>query len=71
MTSGIASASIIASVQDKRLRVFYGEFLFIYTALQKFGITLVNGQLVVIPLLRWPFCQEYHTEYFEIPYDKC
>ena len=29
------------------------------------------GQIVVIPLLRWPFFQEYHTEYFQIWYDKC
>ena len=28
-------------------------------------------QLVVIPLIRWPFFQEYHTEYFKISYDKC
>ena len=29
------------------------------------------GQLVVIPLLKWPFIQEYDTEYFQISYDKC
>ena len=29
------------------------------------------GQLVVIPLLRWPFFQEYSAEYFQILYDKC
>ena len=29
------------------------------------------GQLVVIPLPRWPFFQKYHTEYFQISYDKC
>ena len=28
------------------------------------------GQLVVIPLLRWQFFQEYYTEYFQISYDK-
>ena len=28
------------------------------------------GQLVVIPPLKWPYFQEYHTEYFKIPYDK-
>ena len=29
------------------------------------------GQLVVIPLLKWPYFQKYHTEYFKISYDKC
>ena len=29
------------------------------------------GQLVVIPLLKWPIIQEYDTEYFQILYDKC
>ena len=29
------------------------------------------GQLVVIPLLKWPFMQEYDTECFQISYDKC
>ena len=29
------------------------------------------GQLVAIPQLKWPYFQEYHTEYFKISYDKC
>ena len=29
------------------------------------------GQLVVILLLRWPFLQEYYTDYFKMSYDKC
>ena len=29
------------------------------------------GQLVVIPLLRWPFLQESYRNYFKISYDKC
>ena len=32
---------------------------------------LLAGQLVVMPPLKWPFIQEYDTEYFQISYDKC
>ena len=34
------------------------------------GSFWLAGQLVVIPLLKWPYFQAYHIEYFKIAYDK-
>ena len=43
-----------------------------YTALQKFGLTLASwstrGNTATQMTI---FFQEYHTEYFQISYDKC
>ena len=45
--------------------------LFKYTALQFLASLWLAGQIVVIPLLKWPFIQERDAEKFQISYDKC
>ena len=60
--------TLAANVMESPTRWLH---VFIDTALQKFGITLVSLSTRGKTLLRWPFFQEYHTEYFQISYDKC
>ena len=57
---------------ENRVCVIIKWYMYIYTPPSKSLASLwLAGQLVVILLLRWPFFQEYHTEYFKISYDKC
>ena len=42
-----------------------------YTALQKFGITLASWSTRGNTATQMTIFQEYHTEYFQISYDKC
>ena len=47
-------------------------FTEVYKPLSKRLASLwLAGQPVLIPLLKWRYFEEYHTEYFKLSYDKC
>ena len=47
------------------------ELYYVYTALQKFGITLISWSNRGIHVTQMSILQDYNMDYFKISYDKC